>query len=102
MFFEGPVDVGICPFHLGVLKKMVFNLSLGRVVVCTSSNKCFLLQQCSEVPAEWPGFWLASAEVKGEVKQSGLCVLKFLTLHFTSVQRIWELLQFFSFMFKVN
>lgn len=41
--FEGPVDVGICPFHLGVLKKMIFNLSLGRVVVYTSSNKCFLL-----------------------------------------------------------
>lgn len=31
-FFEGPVDVEICPFRKGVLKKMIFNLSLGRVV----------------------------------------------------------------------
>lgn len=32
MFFEGPIDVEITPFHLGVLKKMVFELSSGIVV----------------------------------------------------------------------
>lgn len=32
MFSERSVDVEICPFHLGVLKEMIFNLSLGRAV----------------------------------------------------------------------
>lgn len=30
--FEGPVDVEVSLFHLGVLKRMIFNLCLGRAV----------------------------------------------------------------------